>query len=229
MRSISNGTPPRAGPSPRAKASPIQRVVVVLQENHTFDNYFGTYPNADGLLGQNICLPQSPGSTQCVKPYHNPSLTPASMAHDWKTAHAAHDGGKMDGFVYAEGKPDTMAFYDRADVPRYWSAADQYVLCDRYFTSAMTESAPNHLFLVAGTNGGILDDAVPPTLNFPPIFQQLDEHGISWKVYGFTTWYERFAYVQNTPSARSKFVPSTHFAQWDPLESTCRHASLSIL
>jgi phospholipase C len=118
----------------------------------------------------------------------------------------------MDAFVYAEGRPDTMGYYDRSDLPRYWKAADEYVLCDRYFTSAMTESAPNHLFLVAGTCGGLMDDAVPPVLDVPPIFQQLDQRAISWKVYGFTKWFERFAYVQNSPSARSRFAPAGHFA-----------------
>jgi phospholipase C len=185
--------------------------VIVLQENHSFDNYFGTYPGADGTLGKPLCLPNVPGGTVCTSPYHEATLTPVDLNHDWKAAHADFNLGRMDGFVYTEGNPGTMGYFERADLPRYWKAADQYVLCDHYFTSVMSESAPNHLFLVAGTSGGIQDDNVPATLPFPPIFEQLDQKAISWKVYGFTQWYERFAYVQKTPGTKSKFGPSGAF------------------
>jgi len=105
-----------------------------------------------------------------------------------------------------------MVYFDRSDLPHYWAMADQYVLCDRYFTSAMTESAPNHLYLVAGECGGLKDDRVPPTLSFPPIFAQLDGLGVSWKVYGFTQWYESFSYVQGNPAARARFASANAFA-----------------
>jgi len=186
----------------------IDKIIIVLQENHTFDNYFGSYPGVDGTAGKKICLPQLVGSTNCVSPFHDSSLVPVDMNHNWKSAHSDYDGGKMDGFVYSEGSMETMGYYDRGDIPHYWTAADNYVVCDRYFTSVMSESAPNHLFLVAGTCGGIIDDNVPTTLNFPPIFQQLDQVGISWKVYGFTRWYESFAYVHENPGLRRNFSSS---------------------
>ncbi|MFI5414308.1 MAG: phospholipase C [Candidatus Lutacidiplasmatales archaeon] len=204
--------PTRAGISPTS-AGAIGHIVVVLQENHTFDNYFGTYPGADGTLGASICLPVTPGSSQCLGPSHAPHRTPNDMSHNHPTAVADYDGGKMDGFVYSEGSPTTMEYFDRTDIPRYWAAADQYVLCDRHFTSAMSESAPNHLFLVAGTCGGILDDKVPASLPFPPIFEQLDAHGIDWKVYGFSKWFESFAYVRSTAGARARFASAASFAK----------------
>ena len=202
--------PGRAG---APASAPIQKIVVVLQENHTFDNYFGTYPGADGTLGKPICLPNSAGATACTKPYRNPSPVPVSLSHTWQSAHASYDGGKMDAFVYAEGNPGTMAYFDRTILPRYWAIADQYVLCQRYFTSAMTESAPNHLFLVAGTAGGLRDDTVPATLAFPPVFAGLDQAKASWKVYGFTSWYKSFGYIQKTAGAAAKFASGTEFAQ----------------
>ena len=197
----------------RAGGVPIDRFVIVLQENHSFDNYFGTYPNADGTTGKNLCLPRAPGSAQCVKPFHDSNRTPAEMSHNWETAHSAYDGGRMDAFVYSEANTETMGFFDRSDLPRYWAAADQFVLCDRYFTSVMSESAPNHLFLVAGTAGGLLDNNVPSTFNFPPIFQSLDQQRVSWRCYGFSTWFERFAYVQGSPAVQRNFVPPDQFAQ----------------
>jgi phospholipase C len=129
------------------------------------------------------------------------------MNHDWNSAHKDYDGGSMDAFIYSEGSSETMGYYDSGDIPHYWSAAEQYVICDSYFTSVMSESLPNHLSLVAGTCGGIIDDNPPATITFPPIFEQLDSLGISWKVYSTTTWFQNFAYVQNTPSAKANFVP----------------------
>jgi len=204
----SKSAPPSSG------LSAIENIVVVFQENHTFDNYFGTFPGANGTTGgSGICLPQKKGSsTPCVSPFHSPSLTPVDMNHNWASGHADYDGGKMDGFVYSEGNKATMCYFDQSDIPRYWKAAQQYVLCEAYFTSVMSESLPNHLSLVAGTCGGIIDDNAPKTITFTPIFQQLDQKGVSWKVYSTTTsWLKNFEYVQNSPTAEANFVPATQF------------------
>jgi phospholipase C len=215
MTSSSNATPALGGTGTKpilAALSAVKNIVVVFQENHTFDNYFGTYPGADGTASKNICLPQTPGSTvNCVAPFHDPNLTPIDMNHRFAAAHKAYDGGKMDAFVIAEGNRETMGFYDQRDLPHYWKAAQQYVLCDKYFSSVMSQSGPNHLFLVAGTAGGILDNHIPKTLNFPPIFEQLDKAGVSWKVYGFTSWLKSFAYVQKSPTAKANFAAASQF------------------
>jgi phospholipase C len=200
--------------SPSPGLSAIENIVVVFQENHTFDNYFGTFPGANGIAGASgICLPQTKGSpTPCVSPFHSPSLTPVDMNHTWNSAHEDYDSGKMDGFVYSEGNQAAMCYFDETDIPRYWKAAQQYALCDGYFSSVMSESLPNHLSLVAGTCGGIIDDTVPKTISFPPIFQQLDQKGISWKVYSSTsTWLQNFEYVQSSPTAKANFVPAAEF------------------
>ena len=191
----------------------IKNIIIVLQENHTFDNYFGAYPNAEGTAGKSICLPESLGTPKCIAPFHDSNLTPVDMNHNWRSAHEDYDAGGMDGFVYSEGNAETMGYYDASDIPHYWNAARNYVLCDHYFTSVMSESAPNHLFLVAGTAGGLKDDNVPASLKFPPIFEQLDQKGISWKVYGFTRWYESFEYVQQNPKARNNFATGASFAK----------------
>jgi len=204
------------GAAPTLGFSAVKNIVVAFQENHTFDNYFGTFPGANGTAGAgSICLPQKKGSpTPCVSPFHSPTPTPVDMTHTWASAHADYDGGKMDGFVYSEGNQAAMCYFDQTDIPRYWKAAQQYVLCEGYFTSVMSESLPNHLSLVAGTCGGIIDDNVPKTITFPPIFQQLDQKGISWKVYSATTsWMKNFAYVQSSPTAKANFLPSSQFAK----------------
>ncbi len=168
---------------------------------------------ADGIGGKSICLPTAPDSTNCITPFHNTSLTPVDMNHNWNSAHQDYNGGKMDGFVYSERNQQTMGYYEQEDIPHYWKAAQEYVLCDKYFTSVMSESAPNHLYLVAGTAGGITNDNVPKTLSFPPIFEQLDKANVSWKVYGFTKWYESFEYVQNLPAPKSHFASPGEFTK----------------
>lgn len=205
------GTARASAPAPGSGA--LEHLVIVLQENHTFDQYFGAYPGVEGTAGRPLMVPAAPGATPTVAPFHATTLTPVDMNHNWASAHADYDGGRMDGFVYSEGNVATMGYCTRAEIPRYWRAADEYALCDHYFTSVMSESAPNHLHLVAGTAGGLRDDNVPATLLFRPIFQSLDEKRISWKVYGFTKWFERFAYVQGTPAARQNFAPATEFAK----------------
>ena len=205
----------RAGSQLAASSNPlagISKIVVVFQENHTFDNYFGSYPGANGTAGKSILLPATRGAAPSVAPTHSPTLAPADLNHSWASAHADYDSGKMDGFVYSEGGNGTMAYFDRSDIPRYWALTDQYALCDQYFTSVMTESAPNHLYLVAGTAGGLEDDTVPATLPFPPIFEELDQAAVPWKVYGNTSWYSSFAYVQKNPAAQARLAPGTAFA-----------------
>ncbi len=147
-----------------------------------------------------------------MTPFHAHIPPSGDLNHSWDTAHADYDSGKMDAFVYSERTTDTMGLYYESDIPRYWKAAQEYVLCDRYFSSVMSQSAPNHLHLLAGTAGGLTNNKVPSTLTFPPIFQQLDAKKISWGLYSdFTSWYTSFQYVQQSPSARARIHGSGRF------------------
>ncbi|MCI4330833.1 MAG: hypothetical protein L3K19_03165 [Thermoplasmata archaeon] len=205
----------RSAPRPAAAvpgAWPISSIVIVFQENHTYDNYFGTYPRGDGTSGKPIALPAVPGGPPSVTPFHASNPPSSDLNHSWPTAHADYDGGKMDGFVYAERTSETMGVYYGSDIPRYFAAADEYVLCDRYFSSVMSQSAPNHLHLLAGTAGGLLDNHVPATLPFPPIFEQLDAKNVSWGLYSdYTNWYTSFDYVQRNAPARARIRSAAQF------------------
>jgi len=77
------------------------------------------------------------------------------LSHAWSVAHADYDNGKMDGFVAAEKSNLTMGYYDRSDIPNYWGYADRYVLDDRFFSSLMGPSFPNHLYIASGANGPV--------------------------------------------------------------------------
>lgn len=171
--------------------TPIEHLIVLMQENHTFDNYFGTYPGADGHPAD-TCMPLDPDdttSTDCVEPFHIGDREIEDLDHSSRTIAAQFNDGRMDGFIAAleERNQDgtfTMGYYDDRDLPYYWNIADEYVLFDRFFTSAAGGSVQNHMFWVtgvAGTTGeGIPDEGFD---DIPTIFDRLEERGISWKFY----------------------------------------------
>ncbi len=197
-RTVDSNPQARTESKPQAATPPgvdkIAHVIWIIQENHTFDNYFGTYPGADGFP-PSTCLPKLPGSAECVEPFHMPKgMPPCDLNHAWEVAHAAYDNGKMDGFVWAEGSSYAMGYYDDRDIPNYWEYARHFTLCDRFFSSLNGPSLPNHLYTVAAQSGGmiqnpgtlkrveeILDD--PEGFSFASMVDLFGKSGISWKYY----------------------------------------------
>src|SRR2546422_1997639 len=130
----------------------IQHVVIIMQENRSFDSYFGTFPGADGIPMQNgvptVCVPD-PKSSTWVKPHHDPKDRNAGGPHAAKNATADIDGGRMDSFVKEaraarrhcanpdiaactnDGGTDVMGYHDARDIPNYCTYAQQFVLQDR--------------------------------------------------------------------------------------------------
>jgi len=151
----------------------IQHVIVIMQENRSFDSYFGTYPGADGIPERNgrptVCLPDPHGG--CIAPYHDTSLVNAGGPHSPRSAQRDIDGGRMDGFVrvaaaadaHACGKkvldpgclinphmPDVMGYHDWHEIPNYWAYAHHFVLQDHMYEAVRSWSLPSHLSLVSG-------------------------------------------------------------------------------
>lgn len=175
-------------------ATPIEHFIFLMQENHSFDNYFGTYPGANGIP-EGTCIPVDPfdpENEECIEPFHATSsdVQPDDPDHSLETSRLQYNDGKMNGFVYALEQRNqdgrlAMAYYDDRDLPYYWNVADEYVLFDNFFSSAQGGSFINHLYWVAATHD------VPPegqTLQeylagVPTIFDRLEEKGISWKFY----------------------------------------------
>lgn len=190
--SIHHANSPAPGAPPGI--TKVRHIIWIIQENHSFDNYFGTFPGADGFP-PSTCLPKLPGSKQCVAPFHMPKGMPlCDMSHSWEAAHAGYDNGRMDGFVWAEGSPYTMGYYDERDIPNYWKWARRFTLCDRFFSSLMGPSGPNHVYTVAAQGGGmrngggtlkqvedILDD--PDGFSFRSMMDLFAKATISWKYY----------------------------------------------
>lgn len=153
--------------------SKIKHIVVIMQENRSFDTYFGTYPGADGIPMQNgvptVCVPD-PQTKQCVKPFHDSQDKNFGGPHGATNATADIDGGKMDGFISSElngrksscksafdpncaaqdNPPDVMGYHDAREIPNYWSYARNFVLQDHMFEPVASWSLPAHLFTVSG-------------------------------------------------------------------------------
>jgi phospholipase C len=178
---VAAGAPAEAGAEgTSAPRTPIRHLIMLMQENHSFDNYFGTYPGADGIPA-GVCMPVRPDKPEkgCVKPHHLGQRPLRDQSHDHKTALRQLSGGKMDGFVRAldvrhQDGTVAMGHYDRGDLPFHWAVADEYVLFDRFFSSSLHGGDANHTFWVSGRSE--LGDG-------PTIFDRLQQRGISWKFY----------------------------------------------
>ena len=173
-----------------------------MQENRSFDHYFGTYPGADGLPSGVSFV--DPHDGVVVTPYHDTEDINRGGPHDWDDAEESIDGGKMDGFLnqsytainpngelfnpnVASGKnpKDVMGYHDYNEIPNYWDYAALYVLQDRMFESVASYSLPAHLYMLAAQSGGYtgFHQERPSTYNFPEITELLTSGKIDWKYY----------------------------------------------
>ncbi len=214
---VTGGRPWPAPKEPSRSERRIAHIIFLIQENHTFDNYFGTYPRAEGFPA-NLRVPLQPGGPPQVAPFHFTSPLTHDMRHRWETAHEAMNGGKMDGFIGAEHSRDTMGYYDRSDLPNYWSYADEFTLCDRFFSSLAGPSLPNHLYTIAAQSGGLVNNMQQPPaggFTFPTMAELLHKGDVSWKYYdggtdpqSFGLWnpLPGFKAFQSDPSLRSHLV-----------------------
>ena len=148
----------------------IKHVVVIMQENRSFDNYFGTYPGVDGIPMKNgvptACDPNPKGP--CIRPYHDTADINGGGPHGESAAIADVDGGKMDGFIRSRDAakktcavfgdpacqlgsktPDVMGYHTGAEIPNYWAYAKNFALDDRMFEPVKSWSEPDHLYMVS--------------------------------------------------------------------------------
>jgi phospholipase C len=199
---------PSASPTATASTNPvglkkIQHFIFIMQENRSFDSYFGTFPGADGIPDGVSFVDPHDGTI--VAPYHDSGLINRGGPHDWDNALASIDDGKMDGFLaqsytainpngilfdpaVAEGRDpkDVMGYHDYREIPNYWNYARLYVLQDRMFESVASYSLPAHLYMLAAQSGGYVNGMAqtrPSTYNFPEITELLTGGKIDWKYY----------------------------------------------
>ena len=186
----------------------IKHVIVIMQENRSFDHYFGTYPSADGIPMKDgiptVCVPD-PLTDQCVKPYHDPSDINRGASHWFVNSMLAINDGKMDGFIrqlrekHARGAgdvldqtriykrrtttgiPDVMGYHDRREIPNYWKYADEFVLQDHMFEPVGSWSVPAHLYMVSAWSAKCTSNDPMSCHNDPVISEAPDGKTIySW-------------------------------------------------
>jgi len=197
---------PGQNPGP-AGLNQIQHVVFIIKENRTFDNYFGTFPGADGATSGVM------SNGQQVPLTHEPDSLPHDLCHLWQCAIDAIAGGKMNGFNIDNGSLAYTQFIE-SDIPNYFAYARQFVLADHMFSSLHGPSFPNHLYTIAAQSGGVIDLPSPdqgpsgawgcdapssttvtvlsangtPTKSFPcfdfqTLADRLQSANVSWKYY----------------------------------------------
>ena len=181
--------------------SKLRHIIFFVQENRSFDNYFGMlgpYKASLGLvndidgLNLNATLMNTQG--QPVHPFHYQSVCTENLSPSWNEAHADVDGGKMDGYMLTTTSvPSTidptgtraMGYYDQSDLPYYYELAARFATSDRFFSPVLANTIPNRLYLFTATSFG---NIVPPPRSFegitqPTIFDRLDQAGVSWRYY----------------------------------------------
>jgi phospholipase C len=185
----------------------IQHVVIIMQENRSFDSYFGTFPGADGIPA-GVCI-NDPATGDCVAPYHTSQDKNLGGSHSYQAALTDIDGGLMDGFLqvyrkqHPTGDPEVMGYHDDGEIPNYWAYAENFVLQDRMFAPQIGPSKPSHLYLVSGwaatctdpadpftcttnlANGGVTNDTTP-LYGWTDLTYLLNQNNVTWKYYKHT-------------------------------------------
>src|SRR6266850_1469208 len=201
-----------ATPVPCAKLTDIQKVVIFIQENRSFDHYFGSYRGVRGFADHSRAFVQpDPANVTnppvgTLLPFHlDTSRTNAACTHDithaWVPQHQSWNHGAMNGFVTsrlsdANNAVLTMGYYTRGDLPFYYALADAFTICDNYFCSVIGPTDPNRLYSMAasvdpdGRYGGPLLETLTTNrqtffgrLTYTTMPEQLQARGITWKVY----------------------------------------------
>jgi phospholipase C len=191
----------------RGRLSDIEHIVILMQENRSFDHYFGTMPGVRGFQDPTaITLPggksvfYQPDPTHAdgyLTPFHYDTKSTSAQQtpgtdHSWGTQHQAWDNGAMDQWVAAKGEY-TMGYFTQPDIPFHWALAQAFTVCDSYHCSVLGPTNPNRLYMWSGmldpngTGGGPVTDDSPAFnnayLSWTTYPERLEAAGVSWQVY----------------------------------------------
>jgi phospholipase C len=170
----------------------IKHIVILMQENHSYDNRLGMLRrrDADGFrLGRDglprNTNPYANGDLQHA--FHMPTTCQNSKpSQEWTQSHIQFAGGRNDGFVISNSGPVAMGYWDGADQPFYYSMAATFPIGDRYFCPVLGQTYPNRRYLISATSLGMIDDTTPALSDYPAngtIFDRVQDAGLTWKDY----------------------------------------------
>ncbi|MCA1831587.1 MAG: phospholipase C [Actinomycetota bacterium] len=212
------GSPAHATPA----FAPINHMVVLMQENRSFDHYLGqlhayqvAQHGSSTVEAEPVTGNPNPAGGAAITPFHQTSYCEvADLDHSWDGTHSEWNSGAMDGFTAANVKPAdptgsrTMGYYNATDLPYYYALYDTFAMSDTFFSSVLSQTFPNRFYLLAGTSFGHIANDFPfppgesPVTGFAPdggtIFNKLDDAGATWRVYFNEVPFSwLFGYVRN--------------------------------
>ncbi len=164
---------------------PIDHVIMVLQENRSFDHYFGTMPGVDGIP-EDASNPNTDGTP--VAPFHTNDYCIQDVSHSWDGSHRQYNGGLNDGFIVTNNPLGARAlgYLTDADLPFYWSLFGTFAMSDHHHCSVMGPTWVNRFYYMSGTSFGRTSNGAPQESRLVDdylILQQLDARGIDWRIY----------------------------------------------
>lgn len=204
--------PADTSPALHGSQIPVDHVVVLMQENRSFDHYFAKlHPRNREVerVPAGAANPDPLGGPP-IRPFRSPSLCEvADVDHSWNGTHRAWNGGAMDGFTAENAHPDdlsgsrAMHYLTKKDLPFYYKLYSTFATSDRHFCSVLGPTFPNRHYLLAGTSfGHIRNDLPGDATQFAQrtLFEQLDEAGVGWKLYHSQIPFAFvYAYVRGKP------------------------------
>ena len=172
----------------------VEHIIIYMQENRSFDHYFGMLGRGDGFTIGGGGLPTNSNPDSNNQPYLvRPSSSLCDDGHgasqSWNASHISYDGGAMDGFITAAGGGTaSMGYWTGADLPFYYGLANTFPLCDRWFCSALAQTFPNRRYVQAATSVGVVSTDIAEVQAVPDapnglIWDRLNDAGVSWKDY----------------------------------------------
>jgi phospholipase C len=199
--------------------TPLEHVIISMQENRSFDHYFG-YADWIGDWGPPSGWSQPDGAGGSVAPYHFDSLATPDVPHGWNAIHEQVNGGAMDGF-YTNAGIYALGYYLAEDLPFYYGLHEDSALAVNFFCSQLGPTWPNRFYHMAGTSGGITTNGVwgYGIFDYPMILDLLDAAGVTWKTYSIgmdsvpygntdnvAVFWENFAHDQRTTGSKGSFL-----------------------
>ncbi|MEU2352327.1 MULTISPECIES: alkaline phosphatase family protein [Streptomyces] len=200
-----------AGPPRKGSLRDIEHVVLLMQENRSFDHYFGTLSGVRGFAdpkalklrgGRSVFhQPDTANPKGYLLPFHLDTRASSAQAipstsHAWTVQHQVWNGGRMDRWLSAHRKADgakapyVMGYYTREDIPFQFALAETFTICDNHFCSVLGPTWPNRLMWMtgtvdpAGTHGGpVTTNAAPAPYRWTTYAERLQAAKVSWKVY----------------------------------------------
>jgi phospholipase C len=202
-------TVPDPGSATAVNHKAVNHIIYMMQENRSFDHYFGQLNNYRQSMGLNPDVDVTPSGASQVSADGTTSFTPFHMQsmcvedasaywneshNDWNHTDPTSGTPAMDGFAISAGNDSingggfdfngrrVMGYYDSTDLPYYYFMATQFAISDKWFSPVMTNTPANRMYTIAGTSHGFINKQITP-LSLPTIFDELENANVNWKVY----------------------------------------------